>query len=120
MVEISLEHECSHQIFLKVSCKKRDCIICERISKTLSPLYIYRHTQSLLHQNIGPTWQHLNQNCKGEIPGGSDGKDSACNVGKLDSIPGKIPWRREWLPTQYSCLENSMDSYTPWGPKSQT
>ena len=22
---------------------------------------------------------------------------------------GKIPWRRKWQPTQYSCLENSMD-----------
>ena len=22
---------------------------------------------------------------------------------------GKIPWRREWQPTLYSCLENSMD-----------
>ena len=22
---------------------------------------------------------------------------------------GKIPWRREWQPTPYSCLENSMD-----------
>jgi len=21
----------------------------------------------------------------------------------------KMPWRREWLPLQYSCLENSMD-----------
>jgi len=24
-------------------------------------------------------------------------------------LVGKIPWRREWLPLQYSCLENSMD-----------
>ena len=22
---------------------------------------------------------------------------------------GKIPWRRAWQPTQYSCLENPMD-----------
>ena len=22
---------------------------------------------------------------------------------------GKIPWRREWLPLQYSCLENPLD-----------
>ena len=35
------------------------------------------------------------------FPGGSAGKESACNVGDLDSIPGfgKIPWRRERLPT---------------------
>ena len=31
--------------------------------------------------------------------GGSDAKESGCNVGDLGSIPvGKIPWRREWLP----------------------
>ena len=31
--------------------------------------------------------------------GGSDGKESTCNVGDLGSIPGwKIPWRRAWQP----------------------
>ena len=31
------------------------------------------------------------------FPGGSDSKESACNVGDLGSVPGvgKIPWRRE-------------------------
>ena len=39
------------------------------------------------------------------VPGGSDGKESACNAGDLGLIPGfdpwvgKIPWRREWQPT---------------------
>ena len=32
------------------------------------------------------------------FPGGSDGKESPCNVGDLGLV-GKIPWRREWLPT---------------------
>ena len=34
-------------------------------------------------------------------PGGSDGKESACNEGDPDLIPwvGKIPWRRDRLPT---------------------
>ena len=38
---------------------------------------------------------------KKSFPGSSDGKESACNAGELGSIPrvGKIPWRREWLPT---------------------
>ena len=27
-------------------------------------------------------------------PGGSDGKESACNAGDLDLICGKIPWRK--------------------------
>ena len=35
------------------------------------------------------------------FPGGSDSKGTACSAGHLVSIPGfgKIPWRREWLPT---------------------
>jgi len=35
------------------------------------------------------------------FPGGSDGKESTCNAGDQDSIPGsgKIPWRRKGLPT---------------------
>ena len=38
---------------------------------------------------------------------------------------GKIPWKREWQPTQYSCQENSMDRRAWWDivrgvPKSQT
>ena len=34
-------------------------------------------------------------------PGDSDGKESVRNAGDLGLIPsaGKIPWRREWLPT---------------------
>ena len=36
------------------------------------------------------------------FPGGSDGKEFTCNAGDLGLIPrliGKIPWRREQLPT---------------------
>ena len=45
-------------------------------------------------------------------PGGSDGKESTCNVGDLGSISGsrKSPRERNGYPLQYSCLENSMDS----------
>ena len=43
------------------------------------------------------------------FPGGSDGKESACNVGDLGLIPG---W--EVIPLQYSCLENSMDRGAWW------
>ena len=40
--------------------------------------------------------------------GGSDGKESACNVGDLGSIPqmGKSPGGGHGNPLQYSCLEN--------------
>ena len=35
------------------------------------------------------------------FPSGSDSKESACNAGGLDSIPGlgRFPWRGAWLPT---------------------
>ena len=53
------------------------------------------------------------------FPGGSDGKESACNVGDLDSIPGsgRSPGEGNGYPLQYSCLEKPMDrslvGYTP-------
>ena len=45
------------------------------------------------------------------FPCGSAGKESACNVGDLDSIPGlgRSPGEGKGCPLQYSCLENSMD-----------
>ena len=41
---------------------------------------------------------------------GSDGKESACNAGDLDSIPGlgRSPGEGNDNPLQYSCLENPM------------
>ena len=48
--------------------------------------------------------------CK-QIPGGSDGKESACNAGDLGSIPGsgRSPGEGKGYPVQYSCQENPMD-----------
>ena len=45
------------------------------------------------------------------FPCGSAGKESACNVGDLGSIPGlgRFPGEVNSYPFQYSCLENSMD-----------
>ena len=45
------------------------------------------------------------------FPGGSDGKESACNAGDLNSISelGRSPGEGNSNPLQYSCLENSMD-----------
>ena len=45
------------------------------------------------------------------FPGGSDGKESACNVGDLGSISGlgRSPGGGCGNPLQYSCLENFMD-----------
>ena len=69
---------------------------------------------------------------KGLIPGwrtkgfpcGSDSKESACNVGDLDSIPGlgRSPGERNGYPFQYFCLKNPpgqriLAGYSPWGRK---
>ena len=58
------------------------------------------------------------------FPGGSDGKESTCNVGDLDSTPelGRSPGGGNGNPFQYSCLENphghrSLVGYSPWSHK---
>ena len=45
------------------------------------------------------------------FPGGSAGKECACNVGDLGSIPGlgRMGDGNGYPPLQYSGLENSMD-----------
>ena len=45
------------------------------------------------------------------FPGGSDGKESASNMGDLSSTPGlgRSSGGGHGNPFQYSCLENSMD-----------
>ena len=58
-----------------------------------------------------------------DFPGGSDGKQSACNEGDPGSIPGlgRSTGEGNNKPLQYSYLENSMDrgswkvGYRPWG-----
>ena len=52
------------------------------------------------------------------FPCGSAGKESACNVGDLGSIPGlgRSPGEGKGYSLQYSGLENPMDCmYSPWG-----
>ena len=50
------------------------------------------------------------------IFGGSNGKESACTVGDLGSIPGlgRSPGEGNGNPLQYSCLGNTMDRGTWW------
>ena len=51
-----------------------------------------------------------------DFPGGSDGKESACNAGDPGSIPGlrRSPGEENGNPFQYSCLQNSMDRGAWW------
>ena len=67
-------------------------------------------------------------NCEGQLiqlkfqeqdlafPGGSEGKESACNAGDLGLIPGwEDPLEKEMAtPLQYSCLGNPMDRGAWW------
>ena len=50
------------------------------------------------------------------FPGGSDGKESACNAGDLGSIlgSGRSPGEGNCNPLQYSCLGNYMDGGSWW------
>ena len=50
-----------------------------------------------------------------DFPGGSAGKESACNVGDLGSIPGlgRSSGEGKGYPFQYFGLENSMDCIVP-------
>ena len=55
-------------------------------------------------------------------PGGSDGKESACNAGDLGLIPGlgRSAGGGHGNPLQYSCLENPhgrLAGYSPWSRK---
>ena len=61
------------------------------------------------------------------FPGGSDGKEFACNAGDLGLIPGmgRSPGEGNANPLQYSCLENlqaqrSLAGYSLRGRKSWT
>ena len=58
------------------------------------------------------------------FPGGSNGKESACNAGDLRFNPwvGKIPCRRERQPTPVFlpgefCGQRSLAGHNPWGCK---
>ena len=65
--------------------------------------------------------------CKAQnwgFPGGSDGKESACNAGDTGSIPNsrRSPGKRAWLPTPVflpgeSHGQRSLMGHSPWGHK---
>ena len=56
------------------------------------------------------------------FPGGSAGKESACNAGDLGSIAelGRSPGEGKRYPLQYSGLKNSMDNIVHGVAKSRT
>ena len=75
------------------------------------------YTSSLYILDINPLFDVL-------FPGGSVGKELACNVRDLGLILGweDFPAGGNGNPLQYSCLENpqgqrSLAGYSPWGHK---
>ena len=55
-----------------------------------------------------------------KLPGGPDGKESACNEGEPGLIPGleRFPGGGNGNPFQYSCHgQRSLARYSPWGRK---
>ena len=95
----------------------------------LSPdlLNLLVNTRNALVSYIPPAHTMLGSYCFFfffTFPGGSNGKECAFNVRDLGLIPGlgKIPWRREWLPTPgflpgESHGESSLVGYSPRGCK---
>ena len=85
--------------------------------------YLPLETWSLIGSEKAIQFTSLYTN-KNFAAGDSDGKESACNVGELASIPGLGRFLREGHgnPLQFSCLENphgqrSLMSCSPWGRK---
>ena len=73
---------------------------------------------------VFPVFHYFLEFGQTHVPGGSDDKESACNVGDLGSIPGsgRFPGGGHGNPLQYSCLENShgqrsLGGYSPWSCK---
>ena len=69
---------------------------------------------SLLGSNWTGNWEC--QSRRIGFPGGSDGKESACNAGNLGSVPGsgRSPGEENGNPFQYSCLGKPMDRGAWW------
>ena len=83
------------------------------------PSYVYT---SILKTSLH-IWDQVM--CTRSFPSGSDGKESACYVGDIGSIPGwgRSPGDGNGNPLHYSCLENSKHrgdfraTLPPWGRK---
>ena len=92
-----------------------------KIKAQKSPTFLYTNNErsereikeiipvTVATERIKYLGMNLHEEVKG-FPGGSDGKESACNAGDLDSIPGsgRSPGGRHGYSLQYCCLENLM------------
>ena len=88
--------------------------------RVLTIINLKKKCKPVRHLSLLPTWLWPVLG----FPGGSDGKESACNAGDLDSVSrlGRSPGGGHGNPLQCSCLENppgqrSLAGYNPWGRK---
>ena len=92
----------------------------EDLNKCKNILYLWIKTLNIAKMITFPEWIYRFNMITIKIPGfpgGSDGKESACEVGDPGSIPGSERSLGEGngYPLQCSCLENSMDRGAWWG-----
>ena len=92
------------------------CVV-ERMRELCGILFI----TAILSMGTPSLWNNFQRSCLQihsplGFPGGSNGKESACSVGHLGSIPrlGRSPGEGKGNPFQYYCLENSMDGEAWW------
>ena len=101
---------------------------CQNVGQFCIPTNTIQEFQ--LFHSLANTWHclsfqiQLSQEVYLGFPDGSDGKESACNVGDLGSAPvlGRSLGGGRGNPPQYSCLENhhgqrSPADYSPYGCK---
>ena len=90
-----------YYLLLILGCKNVEALLgAQRLSKSLGNSLIYQSQKTKFYT----------RSCQRMVgfPGGSDGKESACNAGDLSLIPGfgRSPGGGHDNPLQYSCLEN--------------
>ena len=103
-------------LFMSCSLCPEQCLAhsrCLVITYYMNDFYCHSTTLTRLQNNLlhSPERKKIKViDCMG-FPGGSDGKEPACNAGDPGSIPGsgRSPGEGNGFPCQYSCLENSMD-----------
>ena len=68
-------------------------------------MHVIKNLKKVVNQQ---TFTIINSKGIHHVPGGSDDKESTCNAGDLDSIPGlgRSPGGGHGNPLKYSCLEN--------------
>ena len=111
------EHKYDSSLRSHSTCKLCHMAVKKKSRRTVSPLKA-RTQQGDMAKGV------MLEPC---FPGGSDGKETACNAGDPDLIPEleRFPGEGNGSLLQYSCLENSMDRGTWWATvhgvtKSQT